>query len=50
MQINEKFYAFVANWQYGVKIIEVTNPYKPEIVNSIVTGGFAHRIITIEIR
>ena len=33
----------------GLKIIEVSDPQKPVIVGSIVTGGYAYGVSTLEI-
>ena len=50
MVLNEKMYAFVGDWNAGLKIFEVTDLYNPVLLSSIDTNGGAGDATIMKIR
>ena len=48
MVLNEKMYAFVGDWNAGLKIFEVTDLYNPVLMGSIDTDGGAKDVTMME--
>ena len=47
IKIELKIYALLANYDAGLKIIDVSDPYNPVLAGSMSTGGLARGVSSI---
>ena len=49
MEIKAKFYAVVIDRYFGLIIIEITDPYKPEVLKESISDIIASDLIIVKI-